>query len=250
MCPADDARLRAYIGRILGWRNAGVIDRALRSIHLAARHQAALVLRGEGDLVPLALALHRRAIGVEAPFVVADPRRGNTPASVRSPANFDRGLTAFEAAREGTLCVRARRPPADFAAVVSAVRDPSSRVQLTVCCPPGNDADPLLTVPAPLDVPSLRDRAGDIERIIDECAQEAAAILGAREALTTRECEWILEHAATSLDEIERATLRLTAIRASTSSGAAAARLGMSLVSLSRWIHRRRHRSLGADRAR
>ena len=104
-------------------------------------------------------------------------------------------------------------------------------------------------MPAPLDVPSLRDRAGDIERIIDGCAQEAAAILGAREALTSREREWILEHAATSLDEIERATLRLTAIRVSPSSGAAAARLGMSLVSLSRWIHRRRHRSLGPERA-
>lgn len=248
MWPADDETLRGFVARILGWRNAGAIDRALRSIYLATTHQAALVLRAEGDLVPIALALHRRAIGGGAPFVVADPRRGNTPASVRSPANFDCGLAAFEAARGGTLCVRTRRLPADFAAVVSAVRDSNSRVQLAVCCPPGDDADPLLAVPAPLDVPPLRDRVGDIARIIDEYAQDAIATLGASEALSSREREWILEHAATSLDEIERATLRLTAMRTSPSSSAAAARLGMTLVSLSRWIHRRRHRWPGPDR--
>ena len=96
MTAADDAALRSYLERILGWRNPDAIDRALRSIHLGVAYQAALVLRGEGDLVPLAVALHhRRALGMAAPFIMSDPRRGNTPASVRSPANYEHCLAAF-----------------------------------------------------------------------------------------------------------------------------------------------------------
>jgi hypothetical protein len=48
-----------------------------------------------------------------------------------------------------------------------------------------------------------------------------------------------MEHAATSLGEIEKATLRLTAIRMDGSIGRAAERLGMAPVSLRRWIGRR-----------
>lgn len=246
MATRDEAALRGYVERILGWENTGAVDRALRSIHLGATHQAALVLQGDGDLVPIALALHRRALAADAPFVVGDPRRGNTPASVRSPANFQRCLAAFEAARGGTLCIRAQRLSSDFPQVVAAVREPSACVQLTVCCGAGGDGDPLLAVPAPLDVPPLRERAGELERILDEYALDAVAALGVREALTGPDRDWILEHAATSLAEIEKATLRLTAIRMSPTASAAAARLGMSLVSLSRWIERR---SLSATRS-
>ena len=46
------------------------------------------------------------------------------------------------------------------------------------------------------------------------------------------------EHAATSLGEIEKATLRLTAIRMYGSIGRAATRLGMAHVSLSRRVGR------------
>jgi molybdenum-dependent DNA-binding transcriptional regulator ModE len=49
-----------------------------------------------------------------------------------------------------------------------------------------------------------------------------------------------MEHAATSLGEIEKTTLRLAAIRMCGSIGRAAARLGMSHVALSGWIARRR----------
>jgi hypothetical protein len=48
-----------------------------------------------------------------------------------------------------------------------------------------------------------------------------------------------MEHAATSFGEIEKATLRLTAIRMCGSIGRAAARLGMAPVSPKRWIGRR-----------
>jgi len=182
---ADDAALRSYLERILGWRNPDAIDRALRSIHLCAAHQAALVLRGQGDLVPLAVALHRRALGMDAPFIMSDPRRGNTPASVRSPANYEHCLAAFEAARGGTLCIRARRLPSDFPQVLTALRDPDSCVQLAVCYRAGDNREPLLAVPAPIDLPRLRDRTDDLARILDEYARDAAIALWAREPLTT-----------------------------------------------------------------
>jgi len=54
--------------------------------------------RGElGVIVELA---NRRALGAETPFIVCDPRRGNTPASVRSPANYVDVAAAFEAATQ------------------------------------------------------------------------------------------------------------------------------------------------------
>ena len=96
MSSAED--LRGYLGRLLGWTNTSAIDHALRSIELAREHRAQLVLCGHGDLVPLAYGLHRRALGADTPFIVCDPRRGNTPASVRSPANYADAATAFRAA--------------------------------------------------------------------------------------------------------------------------------------------------------
>jgi hypothetical protein len=123
---------RGFLARILGWRNVGAVDRALRSIHLGVTHQAALV-------------------------------------------------------------------------------------------------------------PPLRERAGDLKRIVDEYARDAIAALRApRAGFTNRDRAWILQHRASSLSEIEKATLRLVAIRASRSISAAAARLGMAPVSLLRWIGHRR----------
>jgi hypothetical protein len=73
----NEAVLRSFCARIFGWANDPAVDHALRSIGLAADHRAALVLLGETDLVPIAYALHRRALGAERPFVMCDPRRGN-----------------------------------------------------------------------------------------------------------------------------------------------------------------------------
>jgi hypothetical protein len=50
----------------------------------------------------------------------------------------------------------------------------------------------------------------------------------------------VREHAAASLTEIEAATLRLITLRTSRNLSDAAARLGMSPVSLSRWLGRRK----------
>jgi hypothetical protein len=80
----DETALRSFCARILGWapNRMEVVDHALRSIELAVDHRAALVLLGESDLVPIAYALHRQVLGVDAPFIIADRRRENVTASV------------------------------------------------------------------------------------------------------------------------------------------------------------------------
>lgn len=238
----DMTAIRPFLARILGWSDDRVIavDRAQRSIRLAAGRHAALVLCGEGDLVPIAAALHRRVLGTDAPFIVCDPRRGNTAATVRSPTNRPTGVEAIAAARGGTICMRATRLPRDFAAVIDQVRDPDAHVQTIVCWGARDDSNPLLVVPAPIAVPSLPCRANELERIVDEYASDAIAALHVpAECFTAADRTWILARASRSLDEIEKATLRLVAIRASRNMSTAAMRLEMAPVSLARWVGRR-----------
>ncbi len=93
--------LRAFLARILGWTNKDAIEHALRSIELSASYRTALVLLGDHDVVPLAMALHRRIVGADRPFILADPRRANTPATVRGPVNRESGVAAVRAAKGG-----------------------------------------------------------------------------------------------------------------------------------------------------
>jgi hypothetical protein len=81
-----------------------------------------------------------------------------------------------------------------------------------------------------LAVPPLTDRAAELDRVISEYASDAIVELGVSpSSFTSDDHTWVREHAANSLAEVEKATLRLTAIRSSPSASAAAARLGMSL---------------------
>jgi hypothetical protein len=235
--------LHSFCARILGWTDErkGAVDHALRSIELAATHRAALVLLGDTDLVPIARALHRYILGSDKPFVVCDPQRRNVPASVRSPENRGRGVAAFKAATGGSLCVRSSRLPDDFTRMLGLVRDPNASVLIVVCGSGRYDTHPFLTLPAPIRVPSLRTRTSELPRIVDEYALDAIAALGARDGcFTDDDRTWIIEHSPLTLLEIEKATLRLVAIRASRNMTGAAARLGMAPVSLSRWIGRRK----------
>ncbi len=230
--------LRGYLGRLLGWSNTDGIDDALRSIELARERRAQLLLCGPGDLVPLAHGLHQRAFGADTPFVVCDPRRGNTPASVRSPANYVDAAAAFEAAIGGSLCVRRRRPPQGFRSLIGKLRG-TEDVQY-ICL----DEDSLqwLVRPGPIEIPSLSERADDLPRIVEECVFEAGvALASATSALAEHDRQWLIERAAVmSLAEIEKSVLRLVAVRNSATLSHAAARLGMAQVSLSRWVGRRR----------
>jgi pSer/pThr/pTyr-binding forkhead associated (FHA) protein len=231
--------LRGFLGRVLGWRDERipVVDQALRWIRMAEARRTVLVLRGDGDLVPVARAIHRRAFGVDRPFIVCDPRRRLSRATVRSPENYETGMPAFAAATGGSLCVRSLRLPKDFRAVVAALRAQSSQVRLVICAQTAEKCDEHLTVP--IAIPPLSTRPNEIDQIITEYAEDAITELGTpRTGFLPADRAWVRMHSASFLPDIEKATLRLVAIRESRNLSAAAARLGMAPVSLSRWIGR------------
>lgn len=243
MLADTETALRGFCARILGWsdRQAAVVENALRSIHLSVTHRAALVLLGDADLVPVAQALHRRTIGAEHPFIVCDRRRSSARASVRSPMNHDSGVAAVQAARGGSLCVRSARIPRDFPSVVAQVRDPAAAVQLIICADVRHATDPFLILADPIRVPSLGARLSELPRIVDEYALDAISTLGVDAAcFTEADRTWVLDHAASTFPEIEKATLRLVALRKTGTLTGAAKQLGMSWVALGQWFGRRR----------
>jgi len=232
--------LRIFIARLLGWASdqLAAVDFALRAIRMAATRRVPLVLCGPGDLIVIAQAIHHHALGDVKPFVVCDPRRRKGDASVRSAGNIETGLAAMQQALGGSLCVWSRRLPSDFNEVRAALRDPTARVQLIVCAESSRHSKPYHV--DPIRVPALHSRPLEIRRIIDECADEAAAALSATVQLSDADRDWILRYSASSVSEIEKGTRRLLAIRQYDDNTTAAARsLGMAAISLSRWVGRR-----------
>jgi streptogramin lyase len=97
-----------------------------------------------------------------------------------------------------------------------------------------------MIIPAPIVVLPLRDRTEELPKIVDDYSlDDIAAFLAPADCFTSADRTWILEHASGSLSEIEKATLRLVALRASRNMSTAAARLDMAPVSLARWFARR-----------
>lgn len=231
--------LRGFLARILGWANARsqIVDLAVRAVRLAATQRAALALCGGGDLVPIARGLHRYALSDERPFVLCDPRRRATGASAPLE-NYTSGVRAFSAAIGGSICVWSKRLPRDFADLVAALRVPSTHVQLIACGQRPYDRPELVS--APIEIPPLSARTGELDRIIDEYAGDAAAALNASAPFTKIDRDWVRAHSATSLPEIEKGTLRLVALRQAGNVARAAALLGMAHASLGEWIGRRR----------
>lgn len=232
--------LRGFLARLLGWSNerTGFVDQALRAVRMAATRSTALVLCGDGDLVPIAWAIHRRVRNSTRPFIVCDPRRQIGEATVRSAENHAAGMAALAVAAGGSLCVRSRRLPPDFAQVVEALHEPASQVQLIVCAEGTTECERCRV--APIMIPPLASREDEIDRIIHEYAHDAMVELATpRSMFQAADHDWVREHAASSLPEIEKATRRLVTLRASRNLSHAAERLGMAPVSLSRWIGRR-----------
>jgi hypothetical protein len=231
--------LRGFLARLVGWSNERTLELAVRSLKLAVEHQAALVLRGEGDLVPIAWALHRRTLGADRPFIVCDPRRGMRQASARSPANRDSGVMAYQAALGGSLCVHARWLPGDSASLAAYLRGSDSVV--FIVCTEHEITSPIPVRPASIHVPPMSWRAMDLHRVVAEYAADAIAALGATaSSFTDADRRWVCRHAATSYDEIEQVTLRMVALRTFANVSLAAARLEMKPSSLMRWIGRRK----------
>jgi hypothetical protein len=135
--------------------------------------------------------------------------------------------------------MRLRRAPADLIETVPLLRA-ADDVMLVICGGPHLANGALLIRPAPVVVPPLASRAHELDRIIVEYAGDAIAALGApHEAFTADDRVWVRDNTAASLDEIEKATLRLVTLRTSRNLSHAAARLGMAPVSLDRWLGRR-----------
>jgi hypothetical protein len=130
----------------------------------------------------------------------------------------------------------AARPPCTHPAAPGYPRRDARRV-----CEPHRGWQPAPHPAGAARAAALASRRDDIDRIIADYAADAIAELAApATGFTDRDHVWVREHAATSLDEIEKATLRVIAIRTSETMGEAAARLGMAQPSLLRWIDRRR----------
>jgi hypothetical protein len=204
---------------------------------LAATRRAALALCGAGDLVPLAHGLHRYSLGDDQPFVLCDPRRRATETTVLLE-NYPSGMHAFHAAANGSMCMWVKRLPRDFAEVTDALRDPGTRVQLILCGQRPPDRKELVS--APIEVPPLSSRPDEIERVIDEYAADAAAMLHAAASFNKVDRDWVRMHSATSLPEIEKGTLRIVALREAGNIARAAQLIGMAHASLGEWIGRRR----------
>jgi len=250
----SETSLRAYCARVLGFSNARDVELALGSIRLSVTYRAELVLLGDiaAELVSVARALHRRAVGADRPFIVCNPRRRSKCATVRAPMNYERGVVAFRAARGGSLCLFQERTPDDLPALATLVRDSDAPVQIIVLAEAQYELHPFLLRPAPIRVPPISARSREVPRIIDEYAREATSMLGAREScFTDDDRAWVLARAATTLSEIEKATLRVVALRLSSSVAEAAERLGMSHAALAQWLDRRGwwRRALGRRRA-
>jgi hypothetical protein len=248
----DEGALRSFCARVLGWsiERVGAVEHAFRSIEFAVAHRAALVLLGETDLVSIAHALHGRMFGAGQPFVVSNPRLGNMPASSRSPANYESAVEAIGAAVGGSLCVHRRRFPRDFPAAVALIREPDTRVQLVICGGRHDKYEALLEALAPILVPSLEQRAAELPRIVEEYAADAAVALSSTAPFTSGDRDWICRYCASSLHEIDTASLRMVALRKAGNVVGAARLLGMSHASLGEWFQRRRARRDSAPRRR
>jgi hypothetical protein len=233
--------LRVFLCRLLGWatERVQIVDQALRSIRNATRHRCALVLCAGDDSASIARTLDRRLFDGERPFVMCDPTRGRVDENVRAPQNYNVGMDALAAAKHGTLCIWNNKLPRDFAVMQAALQDLDARPLLIVCAHQPHEAAAFGA--APIAVPHLRERKAELPRIIDEYAIDANLELSLPKArIPNEDRAWVIEHAASSLSEIEKATLRLRAIRATDGNmTATAALLGMSRASLKRWVGRR-----------
>jgi hypothetical protein len=235
---AESARLlelRDFLCRWLGWANerAATVDLALRAVRLAQVRRTPLVLRGTGDLVPIARELHRLVFETGAPFVLCDALGPSIASNIREVKAFEQALAAMRAAHRGTLCVRTHAPPADSLQVIAELRNPSTLVQL-IACDSSPGAESLLD--NPITIPSPADRGEEIVRVIEESCEDAAAALAISAPDLAAHRAWILRHSAATASEIITAAYRLAALRARGSFEAAAQWLAIGPQALRDWV--------------
>lgn len=251
---AESARwiaLRSVVARMVGWsaERAEAVDLALRGIRLAAMRRAVLVLHGEHDLVPLAQELHWMTLTSARPFVLCNPRRrpGDSPRG--SAPSLPSGVAAVEAAAGGTVCLLHQSLPSDLTETLAALRRADCQTQLVTCT--ANLRDAALFTAAPVVVPPLASRRSELDRIIEEYADEAAVAMDIGEGwLGPSERAWIRERVGASLPDIQKATLRLAAIRRAGSISAGALAAGISHTAMLKWLRAHKYPDLASLRVR
>jgi hypothetical protein len=238
--------LRSALARMLGWSEgaAEVVDLALRAIRFAAQRRTTLVLCG-ADLVPLAEELHRLTLTTALPFVLCNPHRSTSELAWNPTRCASTGSAALKEAAGGTVCLTARHLPSDLRDLMRGLRRPECQTQLVVCSERVGEAEVFNA--APIVVPPLASRKEEIDRLIGEYARDAAGLLGlGQDWLSNPERMWIRNHMRT-LAAIQKATIRLAAIRQAGSRTQGAARLGISHVAMLKWLRTHKFPSNLAD---
>jgi hypothetical protein len=234
-----DRELRVFCRRLLGSSEARSVevDDAIDAVISAVARGLPIALRGKSDLVPVAYALHRRIVGADRPFVVCDPRRREVEGSVRAPPNRRTIALALESAMDGSICLRSRRLPADFDRLRESGRDAAPFPTVFICLHRDDRVRDLLC--RPLEIPPLATRASESHRLLQEAMDEAATALGTARVRIPRPARQGILEAVDSFAELEKTALRVVALASTPNPTQAAQRLGMALVSLTRWLHRR-----------
>ncbi|MGN6106194.1 MAG: FHA domain-containing protein, partial [Kofleriaceae bacterium] len=197
--------LRALLCRFLGWASERQddVDEAMRTMRDWAAQRSALVLSGTGDLPAIAKRLHIATLGPSVPYVAC--------------AEHSDGVSALQAAGHGALWMWAHQLPSDFASMVSWLRESNSRTRLVVCARNLDDAA-VATVriarTALVAVPALSSRRGEIDRLVRESADDAAAELGAPSpGFTMNDLDRLSALELESVSEVEETVRRLVALR-------------------------------------
>lgn len=213
--------LRGVLARMLGWgaASAEAVDLALRAIRFTAQRRSRLVLVGAG-VVPLAEELHRLTLGPRRPFVFCNPRRQTSE-------------SALEQATDGTLCYSAQLPPSYLRTIMRGLQQPGCQTQLVVCADRVDEAQKFA---APIVVPPLATRKGELERIIQEYAADVAGPLDLGEHWLSKAARTWMRANLRTLAEIQKTTTRLAVIKRAGSMTAGARHLGISHAALSKWL--------------
>jgi FHA domain-containing protein len=240
--------VREALSRIigLGARERVMVDLALRKVRAHSARRPLLVLcggRSELDLVPIAYELHRLTSSERHPFVLCHERAaswawGRNP-SIQTIAD---SMTALANADGGTLCLlngsRDQISRRALVAILVSLVQGERQARIVICARKIEDVEiraPSLIVSPP------RTRKKEIDRLINEYTLDAAKRLACAEPirLSPAERAWIRAAAGESVSDLQETTLRLVAVRATTSISAAAALLGISQAALSKWLQHR-----------
>jgi hypothetical protein len=221
--------LRDYLARLLGWapERRNVIDDALTAVRYLATMRSALVIAGDGDLVPVVRRLHEHVMTRAAPLIVCEERLP--------------GMPAFEQAVGGTLCIVDHKPPLDLLAILARSKRLEREVRIALCAktiPSASDSMTALARCSSIEVPPLARRATELDRLILEFAQDAAAELGVEtNGFREHELVWLRKIGYASLTDVGETMRRVVAIR-NFGITLAGQRLGIHYTALSKWAKR------------